>query len=127
MRRDNSSNSNSSYTFIVLFVILSIGLLLLRKSIHQIDEGISSTPNALFFFFNKHCTSIGHVGVYWRGGALMNYISEPGFHFLIPFYETYEQVQVTVQTDKVQDIPCARARLLYAISYDANIKSRRWY
>ena len=26
----------------------------------------------------------GHVGVYWRGGALLDRISGPGFHMLTP-------------------------------------------
>jgi len=53
-----------------------------------------------------HTIDEGHVGVYWRGGALVNSTSSPGFRLKIPFLTTYEQVQVTVQTDKVTDIPC---------------------
>lgn len=48
----------------------------------------------------------GHVGVYWRGGALLKGFSEPGFHMMVPFITTYEPIQVTLQTDQVTNIPC---------------------
>ncbi|XP_057421735.1 uncharacterized protein LOC130715635 [Lotus japonicus] len=53
-----------------------------------------------------HQVPEGHVGVYWRGGALLKTITEPGFHLKIPFLTQYEPVQVTLQTDQVTDIPC---------------------
>ncbi|CAI5501096.1 unnamed protein product [Closterium sp. Naga37s-1] len=48
----------------------------------------------------------GHVGVYWRGGALLKHVTEPGYHLLLPFITTYEPIQVTLQTDQVTNIPC---------------------
>jgi len=48
----------------------------------------------------------GHVGVYWRGGALLDRVTGPGFHAMMPVLTTHAAVQVTVQTDKVTDIPC---------------------
>lgn len=48
----------------------------------------------------------GHVGVYWRGGAILKTVTEPGFHALIPFITKYEAIQVTIQTDQVTNIPC---------------------
>ncbi|CAM6127637.1 unnamed protein product [Calypogeia fissa] len=48
----------------------------------------------------------GHVGVYWRGGALLKTVSSPGFHLMLPFLTRYEPIQVTIQTDQVKDIPC---------------------
>ncbi|CAK9207252.1 unnamed protein product [Sphagnum troendelagicum] len=48
----------------------------------------------------------GHVGVYWRGGALLKTITGPGFHSMIPFLTQYEAIQTTIQTDQVRDIPC---------------------
>ncbi|XP_040873329.1 erlin-2-B isoform X2 [Glycine max] len=53
-----------------------------------------------------HQVPEGHVGVYWRGGALLKTITEPGFHLKMPFITQYEPVQVTLQTDMVIDIPC---------------------
>ena len=48
----------------------------------------------------------GHVGVYYRGGALLDRITEPGFHWKTPLITKHYAVQVTVQTDKVTQIPC---------------------
>lgn len=53
-----------------------------------------------------HQVPEGHVGAYWRGGALLKTITEPGFHLKLPFITNYEPVQVTLQTDQVKDIPC---------------------
>lgn len=36
----------------------------------------------------------------------MSRITSPGFHLKIPFLDHVENVQITVQTDKVTDIPC---------------------
>lgn len=57
-------------------------------------------------FLGVHKIEEGHVGVYWRGGALVNRISGPGYHVMIPYLDSVELVQVTVQTDKVTNIPC---------------------
>jgi len=48
----------------------------------------------------------GHVGVYWRGGALLDRVTSPGYHTMLPGITTHETVQITVQTDKVTNIPC---------------------
>lgn len=53
-----------------------------------------------------HQVPEGHVGVYWRGGALLKTISEPGFHLMVPLITNYEPIQVTIQTDEVKNIPC---------------------
>lgn len=55
-----------------------------------------------------HVISYGNIGVYKRGGALLSSWTEPGLHFMIPFLTTYYPVQVTIQTDKVTDIPVSR-------------------
>ena len=69
----------------LLLVIISVGTLLLAIGIHKIEEG--------------------HVGVYFRGGALLESTTEPGYHWMFPFVTNFENVQVTVQTDKVTNIP----------------------
>lgn len=48
----------------------------------------------------------GHVGVYYRGGALLKSTSQPGFHMMIPFLTTFRAIQVTLQTDEVKNVPC---------------------
>jgi len=72
-------------------------------------------PETLFGFiilasviaFNGiHTVDEGHIAVYYRGGALLDATSEPGWHTKIPMVTSYEQVQVTVQTDKVDNVPC---------------------
>jgi len=68
------------------FFLLAIAIIALSLAVHKVEEG--------------------HVGVYWRGGALTTRITEPGFHLRIPFLDIFENVQVTLQTDKVVDIPC---------------------
>lgn len=53
-----------------------------------------------------HKVDEGYVGVYWRGGALLNTFSNPGFQLKVPFITSVSQVQTSVQTDRVRDIPC---------------------
>jgi regulator of protease activity HflC (stomatin/prohibitin superfamily) len=54
-----------------------------------------------------HKVDEGHVGLYWLGGALMSAdtITTPGYHVKFPF-STFTQVQITIHTDLVQNIPC---------------------
>ncbi len=63
--------------------------------------GVISLLSAVGF----HCIEEGHVGVYFRGGALLPGTTEPGYNWMIPFITSFENVQVTVQTDKVTNIP----------------------
>ncbi|XP_042529425.1 LOW QUALITY PROTEIN: erlin-2-B-like [Dipodomys spectabilis] len=65
--------------------------------------GSNISSNSLMIL---HQVPEGHVGVYWRGGALLQTITSPGFHWKLPFITYYEPVQVTLQTDQVRDIPC---------------------
>jgi regulator of protease activity HflC (stomatin/prohibitin superfamily) len=39
-----------------------------------------------------HTVSEGHVGIYFRGGALLNEISEPGYHTKLPLITSVEEV-----------------------------------
>ena len=56
--------------------------------------------------FGIHRVPEGHVGVYWRGGALLNRVTSPGFHCMWPLLTGHDTVQTTLQTDKVTQIPC---------------------
>lgn len=60
----------------------------------------------LLFSFSLHQIEEGHVGVYYRGGALLSQTSSPGYHLLIPFITSYRSVQTTLQTDEVKNVPC---------------------
>lgn len=53
-----------------------------------------------------HTVQEGHVGVYWRGGRLLDRTTEPGWHTKVPLIDHMEEVQVTMQTDSVTEIPC---------------------
>ena len=39
-----------------------------------------------------HRIDEGHVGVYYRGGALLKTIAQPGFHMMVPLLTTYRWV-----------------------------------
>lgn len=67
-------------------IALGVGVLLLASGMHRIKEG--------------------HVGVYFRGGKLLPGTTEAGYNFMLPVITSVEEVQTTVQTDKVTDIPC---------------------
>uniref|UniRef100_A0A915HGQ2 Band 7 domain-containing protein n=1 Tax=Romanomermis culicivorax TaxID=13658 RepID=A0A915HGQ2_ROMCU len=61
---------------------------------------------AILLNFSLHCVDEGHVAVYFRGGALLSTVSEPGYHLMIPFITSVKSVQVTLQTDEVKNVPC---------------------
>merc|ERR1719419_622367 len=61
-------------------------MILASMSLHRIDEG--------------------YVGVYYRGGALLPDISNAGYQSMVPMITTMHQVQTTIQTDEIRDIPC---------------------
>lgn len=67
-------------------VVLAVVGVMLNFAVHKIEEG--------------------HVGVYYRGGALLRSTSEPGYHVMMPFITTFRSVQTTLQTDEVKNVPC---------------------
>ena len=48
----------------------------------------------------------GYVGIYKRFGVLQKGLTNPGFHFRLPFIENYMEMKVSIQTDMVKNIPC---------------------
>ncbi|KAF9624193.1 hypothetical protein IFM89_008131 [Coptis chinensis] len=86
-----------SSIFIVLIAFLAVAAMVL------VPATLSAQGSS---FSILHQVPEGHVGVYWRGGALLNTITEPGFHTKLPFITQFEPIQVTLQTDQVKDIPC---------------------
>uniref|UniRef100_A0AAY5E884 Band 7 domain-containing protein n=1 Tax=Electrophorus electricus TaxID=8005 RepID=A0AAY5E884_ELEEL len=58
----------------VASLVLAIAGAALFSSVHKIEEG--------------------HIGVYYRGGALLTTTSSPGFHLMLPFITTFRPVQV---------------------------------
>jgi len=49
-------------------------------------------PLLIILFNGFHIVDEGHVGLYWRAGALLNYATDPGFHFKLPIITTYENI-----------------------------------
>lgn len=74
------------------------------------NSGVAALTCAFVLFlvvnFSLHKIDEGHVGVYYRGGALLKQTSNPGFHMMVPFITTYRSIQVTLQTDEVKNVPC---------------------
>ncbi|KAJ1346465.1 Erlin [Parelaphostrongylus tenuis] len=70
----------------LLLAVFAVASLLMITSLHHIEEG--------------------HVGVYFRGGALLTKVSAPGYHLMVPFVTSYKSVQVTLQTDEAKNVPC---------------------
>jgi len=68
--------------------------------------GICLAALAIIANFSLHKIEEGHVGVYYRGGALLHYVSHPGFHMMVPFITSFKPVQITLQTDEVKNVPC---------------------
>ncbi|CAM8951779.1 unnamed protein product [Rhodiola kirilowii] len=66
---------------------------------------ISSSPRDGDSFM-VHQVPEGHVGVYYRGGALLKTTTNPGFHLKLPVITKFESIQVTLQTDQVRNVPC---------------------
>ena len=58
------------------------------------------------FQFSLHKVEEGHVGIYFRGGAMLQSMSGPGFHMMIPFLTLVRNIQTTLQTDEVKNVPC---------------------
>jgi len=56
--------------------------------------------------FSLHKVEEGHVGIYFRGGAMLQSMSGPGFHMMIPFLTLGRNIQTTLQTDEVKNVPC---------------------
>ncbi|KAJ3697969.1 hypothetical protein LUZ61_001674 [Rhynchospora tenuis] len=80
------SGGGGGLLFVILF-ILAVGIASSSLVVvHQVPEG--------------------HVGAYWRGGALLKDLADPGFHLMLPLITKYEPIQVTIQTDQVRNIPC---------------------
>ncbi|XP_064388698.1 erlin-2-like [Halichondria panicea] len=68
--------------------------------------GALLAATGVFVSLSLHKIDEGHVGVYYRGGALLDGTSGPGFHLMFPFLTTFQRVQTTLQTDEVKNVPC---------------------
>ncbi|KAK3042310.1 hypothetical protein RJ639_002356 [Escallonia herrerae] len=96
LRQQHGGGGDFTAIFTVLLSFVVIAAMVLVPS-------SSTLKNSLYIV---HQVPEGHVGVYWRGGALLNTITDPGFHMKMPLITHFEPIQVTLQTDLVRDIPC---------------------
>ncbi|XP_017971146.1 PREDICTED: erlin-2-B [Theobroma cacao] len=90
--------AQSVYSFPIIVIVFAF--IVIASSAMIPPSNIKNTLSIL------HQVPEGHVGVYWRGGALLKTITEPGFHLKMPLITQHEPVLVTLQTDQVRDIPC---------------------
>lgn len=76
-------------------------------AVHKIEEGkVFQFRNYLSPVAKTLFSISGHVGVYYRGGALLKATSQPGFHMMVPLLTSFRSIQVTLQTDEVKNVPC---------------------
>jgi len=68
--------------------------------------GVLAVVFGMVVQYALHKVEEGHVGVYFRGGAMLQGMAGPGFHMMIPFLTTVRNVQTTLQTDEVKNVPC---------------------
>jgi len=71
---------------------------------------ISQTTAILNWIPGVHKCEQGNVCVYYRGGKLLNEFNSPGYHLKIPFITDHHNVQITWQTDKLENIICGSSR-----------------
>jgi hypothetical protein len=57
-----------------------------------------------FIAAGMHQVPEGHIAMYWRGGALLDTVAEPGWRWAPPMVTTRDFVQLTMQTDTVRDL-----------------------
>ena len=55
------------------------------------------------FLASLHQVEEGHLGVYFRGGAMLQKMSEPGFHMMIPFVTEVRNIQTTLEAMAVNN------------------------
>lgn len=63
-----------------------------------------------FGFIGIHQCLQGHKCVYYIGGKLLESLGDPGYHLKIPFITAHHNVQVTWQTDKLNNVICGSSR-----------------
>uniref|UniRef100_A0A175YGU2 Band 7 domain-containing protein n=1 Tax=Daucus carota subsp. sativus TaxID=79200 RepID=A0A175YGU2_DAUCS len=95
-RQQGNAGDSPNNSLPMLLAFIAIFVLVLVQSASDLTSSLSII----------HQVPEGHVGVYWKGGALLKTITDPGFHLKLPLITYFEPVQVTLQTDLVRDIPC---------------------
>jgi len=53
---------------------------------------------------SAHKIMQGEVGIYFRGGALQDKVTQPGIHFTMPFITEIQRIKIRPRTDKLPEI-----------------------
>ncbi|KAI5638443.1 SPFH domain / band 7 family domain-containing protein [Phthorimaea operculella] len=135
----NTANIQKKYRAAITLILLRLKGKFAPKVIDLLSFGLSpamadqSSVLALIILvvgvtvhFSLHKVEEGHVGVYYRGGALLPVTSQPGFHMMIPLLTSYKAIQTTLQTDEVKNVPCGTSGVLdivrnYTADYDKTL------
>jgi erlin len=83
---EHPAKSRNIIICITIVVSLFLAMSIIFTCIHQIEEG--------------------HVGIYKRGGEVLEGYTTAGYNFKIPIITTVYEIQITYQTDIMQDVPC---------------------
>lgn len=77
--------------------------------INVISNLIIVAMSVMVFFYSIGAVNIieeGHIGVYYRGGRLLDYFNDPGLYFQIPFLTKMQQVQINIKSDTIHHLSC---------------------
>jgi len=91
-----------SLSLIVLLVAVVAAVLL--SSLHKVEEG--------------------SVGIYFRFGALMESVTHPGIHYMLPFVTSMHQVQIRPQTDTIPPMAVITRDGIQNVFKDVQVISR---
>lgn len=61
---------------------------------------------AILMAISMHRIEQGNVGIYYRGGAILKDTTYPGYNLMMPLITSVYQIQTTMQTDEIRNIPC---------------------
>lgn len=60
----------------------------------------------VLLMYSQHTVPEGHVGVYYRLGALLDEYTTPGLHFLFPVTTHVYMIEIMMHTDQVRNVSC---------------------
>ena len=99
---------NTTTKTTTLTISLSLSLTLIITILYTIVlMALFSSSNA---FFPIHKCEQGNRCVYYRGGSLLENLSEPGYRVKIPFITDHHNIQITWQTDTLKHVICGSSQ-----------------
>ena len=73
-----------------------------------------------------HRIEEGHVGIYYRGGAILKEVTYPGYNLMLPVITTVHQIQTTMQTDEIRNIPCGKYFISWQICFFTQLQKKKF-